>query len=165
MRRLVEHITNTAASISASTVSPVPPVAASPVAASTAAPTKPPAKKSTTFQANADAQLDLCPLPNISPLKATRKTATQAQTDKNNNKKLDKLYTAALKRSTTWYAAENKNKEGGLSSPEICKWVNSKFNGQVNIHPQTVTRYVKDGKVGESPNKRGYTGVLQHHIF
>ena len=151
VRHLVEHLMNSDVSTSASTVSPVPPAAADPAeasaASSTAAPTKPHAKKPTTFQANADAPSDLCPLPKISPLKTTRKTDTQAQTDSNNKKKIDQLYATSLKRSTTWYAAESKKKEGGLSAPDIYKRFNSEFNGQVNFHPQTVTRYVKDGKV------------------
>ena len=151
VRRLFEQLTNPAVSTSASTVSPVPPAAAAPEAASSAAsaaaPTEPHAKKSTTLQANADAPSDLCPFPKISPLKTTRKTDTQAQTDSNNKKKIDQLYATSLKRSTTWYTAESKKKEGGLSAPDIYKRFNSEFNGQVNFHPQTVTRYVKDGKV------------------
>ena len=101
---LVEHLINPDATTSASTVSPVPPVAAAPVAASTAAPTKPPAKKSTTFQANVDAPSDLCPLPKISPLKATMKTTTQTHNEGNKKKKIDQLCAVDLKRSTTWYA-------------------------------------------------------------
>ena len=113
VRRLVEQLTNPAASTSASTVSPVPPAAAAPAAsyaetsaaasseASSAAPTRPPAKKTTTFQANADAPSYLFPLPKISPLKATQKTATQAQTERNNKRKIYQLYAAALKQSTT----------------------------------------------------------------
>ena len=146
---------------------------AGPVAAAASASAKvspiPPSKNADTrvvsFEAHPDAPAQLGSIPKFDPEEKTRKTAKQAQKERNNKKRKEKINTAAHKRCTLWYSIESE-KENGLSASEICKRENEvEFKGKTSIQPRTVTRYVRDGLAGQSPKKRGYTGLLDDHVF
>ena len=122
--------------------------------------------KNVRFHSHAEAPPQLGSVPiQYSPPKKIRKTAKQTQIERVNKKKRESLNTAAHKRCTLWYNIE-KEKQDGLSATAVCDRVNNvEFKGATSVQARTVTRYVAEGRAGESPKKRGYTGVVQPNVF
>ena len=96
-------------------------------------------------------------------VKRIRKTTRQTQICRNNKKAEDFNKATAFKRCTTWYAAE-KLKPKGLSARKVVESVNEDYG--TNIPVRTVQRYVKEGTVGISPQKKGPApGFLPKETF
>ena len=95
-------------------------------------------------------------------VKRIRSTAGQAQQKRINKKKINDNEKAAHKKATTLYFDEKK-KEKGMSAQQVCDSVNDKFGSSLST--QSIYRYVNDGKMGESPMKRGPDGGIPEHTF
>ena len=69
----------------------------------------------------------------------------------------------AFKAATTLLHAEQKKRAGGLGARKFVQKISKDF--RVDISYRTVSRYVKEGKIGESPKKNGSPGKIQPWIF
>jgi len=73
----------------------------------------------------------------------------------------------ATKDATTMYAAEMKKKEQGdknaLSAQQVADVINNKHG--TTVTKSTITRYYREGRIGESPKKCGPEGNLPDHVY
>ena len=88
-----------------------------------------------------------------------RKTASQVQTHRTNQKKIDENKTKAVKSATKMYAAE-KSKDDGMSAQKVCDLVNHQFG--TNLDKRHIQHLVKRGMINETPPKPGPNGGIDH---
>jgi phage terminase large subunit-like protein len=73
-----------------------------------------------------------------------------------------KLYNHAFKRATITYARE-KQKKGGLSAKGVTELIKNEF--KVEICTRSIQKYVKNGCIGVSPQRRGPKGEIDELHF
>ena len=56
-------------------------------------------------------------------------------------------------RATSWYAKERAKGAMKMSAREVCQRVNEEYG--TSLTPRTISRYVKEGMAGTSPQKKG----------
>ena len=94
------------------------------------------------------------PAEELSPPKKIRRSSKQALSHKLNQTKIRSKENAAHKKATTIYQAECSKTDGtGLSARRVCEIVNAEHN--TSVSHRSVQKFVKDGRAGESPRRRG----------
>ena len=80
------------------------------------------------------------------------------------NKKIKSCHEKiAFKAATTLLHTEQKKRAGGLGARQVVKKIIEDFG--VDVSYRTVSRYVKEGKIGESPKKNESPGKIKPWIF
>jgi len=89
--------------------------------------------------------------------KRVRMTGADTQSSRNAREEDKKLYNHAFKWATITYAQE-KQKKGGLSAKGLTELIKNEF--KVELCTRSVQKYVKNGCIGVSPQRRGPKGKI-----
>ena len=92
-----------------------------------------------------------------------RKSSVGKQRSRANKKIKSHHEKAAFKAATTLLHAEQKKSSGGMGGRKVVQKISQDFG--VDLSYRTITRYVQEGKIGESPKKNGSPGFIQPWIF
>ena len=84
--------------------------------------------------------------------KRVRMTGAATQSSRKAREEDKKLYNHAFKRATITYAWE-KQKKGGLSAKGLTELIKNEF--KVELCTRSIQKYVKNGCIGVSPQRRG----------